>query len=49
MTTAIEFIFVVTAVVGVLAGLGWIIERFGREDPLEKLERRFPRTKGWER
>jgi hypothetical protein len=49
MTTAIEFIAVVTFVVGLLASLGWLIERWGREDPLEKLERRYPKVKGWER
>jgi hypothetical protein len=50
MTTdaLIKFIFVAMIVVPlVLALLGWIGEK--AEGPLEKLERRFPKVKGWER
>jgi hypothetical protein len=49
MTTAIEFIAAVTAFVALLTFLGWLCERLTREDPLEKLERRYPKTRGFER
>lgn len=47
MTSLYALVLIVSVVCGGLALLGWLVEK--KEGPLEKLDRRFPRTKGFER
>lgn len=47
MTDFIALMMIVSGICGVLALLGWLFER--SDDPLERFEHRWPRTKGWER
>ena len=43
----LALVLIVSGVCGILALLGFVFER--KHDPLERMEKRWPRTKGWER